>query len=272
MKFRSPSEEPLHVALTTGHTALVTPESVELDPMFHREASARGAIAFDDGAPGAAVSSVPMDRKTAILAALKGMLDGNDPDDFTADGKPNLNKVKAKIARTGGAISSGLNAASRLMNAGAAFAGMAATPSTSATPAPSTAGAGRGAVNPPTVNPAAPLPSQPPAPSTITPGAADSGPAATSSTTAQPRASARDRLMAIANLPPADESAFQPQPIRHSDNDWQTRKNLENARTAASSITNTRQWGGPGAENNPAMQEYRAALATDNALQQAEPA
>ena len=44
MKFRSPTEEPIHVSLVTGHTALVTAEGVELDPMFHREAISKGAI------------------------------------------------------------------------------------------------------------------------------------------------------------------------------------------------------------------------------------
>ncbi len=60
--------------------------------------------------------------------------------------------------------------------------------------------------------------------------------------------------------------------MRHSGNDWQARNDLRNASVSASSIMNTRRWGGRGAENNPAMQEYRAMLATDQALRQAEPA
>ena len=76
------------------------------------------------------------------------------------------------IAKTGGAISSGINAASRLLNVGAATAGTAALPMpASAEPAgqrplpggvtPSTAGAGRGSINPPMADPAKPLPSSP---------------------------------------------------------------------------------------------------------------
>lgn len=95
MKFRSPSEEPIHVALLTGHTALITPEGVELPPIFHKEASARGAIAFDEG-PGSAVLQPAVDRQAAIAAVIKAMLDGSDAEDFTADGKPNLTKVKAR--------------------------------------------------------------------------------------------------------------------------------------------------------------------------------
>ena len=49
MKFRSPSDQPIHIALTTGHTAVVPPDGVELDPMFHKEASARGAVRSNRG-------------------------------------------------------------------------------------------------------------------------------------------------------------------------------------------------------------------------------
>ncbi|MFS4514357.1 hypothetical protein ACMFLR_10875 [Delftia tsuruhatensis] len=60
--------------------------------------------------------------------------------------------------------------------------------------------------------------------------------------------------------------------IRHSGNDWQSRNELRNAEVSASSITNTRRFGGRGAENSPDMQRYRAALGTDAALRQADPA
>ncbi|WP_232533413.1 hypothetical protein [Delftia acidovorans] len=60
--------------------------------------------------------------------------------------------------------------------------------------------------------------------------------------------------------------------IRHSGNDWQSRNDLRNAEVSASSITNTRRFGGRGAENSPDMQRYRAALGTDAALRQADPA
>ncbi|MDP3230717.1 MAG: hypothetical protein Q8N13_22470 [Acidovorax sp.] len=92
-KYRSPSDQPIHVALTTGHTASIPPEGVELDPMFHAEARARGAEAFDDG-----ISTVMSaeQRKAEISAALTSMLDGKAEDDFTAEGKPNLNRLKAR--------------------------------------------------------------------------------------------------------------------------------------------------------------------------------
>lgn len=59
--------------------------------------------------------------------------------------------------------------------------------------------------------------------------------------------------------------------IAHSGNDWASRNALRNAEVSASSIKNTQQWGGRGAENNPAVQTYQAMLATDQMLQQAAP-
>lgn len=94
MKFRSPSDQPIHIALTTGHTAVVPPDGVELDPMFHKEASARGAVAFDENT---STTLSPEDRKSAISLALTAMLDGKVEDDFTADGKPNLRKLKERV-------------------------------------------------------------------------------------------------------------------------------------------------------------------------------
>ena len=73
-----------------------------------------------------------------------------------------------RVASTGGAISRGFNAASTASNnAGRAVLGAsllggaspaAATPATAVAPATSTAGAGRGSINPPLVNPGAPSP------------------------------------------------------------------------------------------------------------------
>lgn len=95
MKFRSPSDQPIFVGLVTGHTALITPEGVVLDPMFHKEASARGAIAFDDGSSPAALAA-SVDRKVEIVSAMTAMLDDKNEDDFTNDGRPDLRKLQAR--------------------------------------------------------------------------------------------------------------------------------------------------------------------------------
>lgn len=67
------------------------------------------------------------------------------------------------IAKTGGAISGGIDAATRLLNAGAGAAAISAIPSSAAAQSSfsSAAGAGRGMVNPPAVDPSASKPTAP---------------------------------------------------------------------------------------------------------------
>ena len=65
--------------------------------MFHKEASARGAVCFDENAHAVALTMTPEVRKAAISAAMKGKLDGANEGDFTADGKPNLVRLKAAV-------------------------------------------------------------------------------------------------------------------------------------------------------------------------------
>lgn len=119
MKFHSPTQDPLHVALTSGHTAVVTYEGVTLDPMFHREAVSRGAIPesmFPGFAGGGAdgrldLGALPQPvvdsftdpnnanvaRAATIRATLTQMMDGSNEGDFNTDGKPNLGRLKARL-------------------------------------------------------------------------------------------------------------------------------------------------------------------------------
>ena len=95
MKLRSPSDQPLHVALTSGHTALITPEGTDVDAMFLREAVVRGAVPLDADTS-SSTQTLILSRQLAVKDALNAMLNGADKDDFTADGKPNLVRLKAK--------------------------------------------------------------------------------------------------------------------------------------------------------------------------------
>lgn len=99
MKFYSPSDEPLQIGLTSGHMAVIPRTGIELDPMFHREAVANGAIPETllgtEGAAGK--SGGVMVRESEIKSAITAMLDGDDEGDFNEDGKPNLNRLKAKL-------------------------------------------------------------------------------------------------------------------------------------------------------------------------------
>ena len=96
LTFRSPTDEPLHIGLTSGHTAVVTPEGNELPSVFHREAIARGALA-GDAAPVLEGDGAPFDRKQVIANAINGMMDGDNDGDFNDDGKPNLKRLNALI-------------------------------------------------------------------------------------------------------------------------------------------------------------------------------
>ncbi|MDN5503426.1 MAG: hypothetical protein L0H10_06345 [Comamonas sp.] len=59
--------------------------------------------------------------------------------------------------------------------------------------------------------------------------------------------------------------------VAHSDNDWAARQRLKNLETSASSIMNTQRWGGKGAANNPAAQNFLDASRADLAAQGKEP-
>lgn len=93
-RFRSPTDTPLHVALTSGHTAVIPPEGIELAPVFHREAIARGAV-LTAGETEEDHTQV-FNRQLVIRDAIGAMIAGKDKDDFTGDGKPNLVRLKAK--------------------------------------------------------------------------------------------------------------------------------------------------------------------------------
>lgn len=97
MKFHSPTDQPLHVALTTGHTCVIPPKGVELETRFHKEALARGAVPGSLVGEEKTAENPGFDKNAVIAAAMKAMLDGNDEDDFTNDGKPDMRKLKARV-------------------------------------------------------------------------------------------------------------------------------------------------------------------------------
>ncbi|KZK31528.1 hypothetical protein A4F85_01975 [Delftia sp. GW456-R20] len=210
------------------------------------------------------------------------------------------------VGRTGGAISgainSGTNAARGLavgagIGGGAAAASAPAAASTMASPAPSTAPASSVATpqaTPPTGSTMGPPSSA--APQEIQPGIfrqgnsfADSAQGAALGNEPRGLPSRRNDAAgenlasqyAARGFTPGQRTeveqprlgfpGFRTPTIAHSGNDWQARNDLRNAEVSASSITNTRRFGGRGAENSPDMQRYRAMLGTDAALRQAQP-
>ncbi len=98
MKFHSPTGQPMQISLVSGHTIVITPEGNEVPAMFRREAIARGAVAEVEGDAGSAPApKAQFDRGQIVADALNAMLDGGAEGDFTADGKPNLTKINARV-------------------------------------------------------------------------------------------------------------------------------------------------------------------------------
>lgn len=137
----------------------------------------------------------------------------------------------------------------------------------------STAGAGRGSVNPTAVVPAnvtttAPVTAEETAQTAAVPTQAAAEPAAAPQTT-------NPNQVAAGFVPggaPAAISQVVAPTVRNSTNDWAARKALENAATAASSITaNGGRFDQGGRGDSPEVAAYKAALANDFALQQAQP-
>lgn len=94
MKFFAPTEQPIHVALTSGHTAVVTQDGTELPKAFHLAAIERGAHA--EGGDNE-LRAVQMTRELTIREALVAARDSNSPDAFNKDGTPDLRKLIAKL-------------------------------------------------------------------------------------------------------------------------------------------------------------------------------
>lgn len=96
MKFRSPTELDLHVALTSGHTLVIGADDAgtEVPNTFQREAIARGAVLVDGGT--SEVRTQILSRQLELQEVLKQMIAEGDKANFTADGKPNLMKLKTK--------------------------------------------------------------------------------------------------------------------------------------------------------------------------------
>jgi hypothetical protein len=168
-----------------------------------------------------------------------------------------------------------------------------------AAPAATVAGGARGVVNPPAVDPSAAPAAPSAAPSSsaaIAPGVYRNAPGQYSDTptgtalpggiTAQPstqnmaasdslapKSSSTPAMPVAAGFPGANGSRGVTAPtVRNSTNDWQARNNLRNLEVSASSITNNGgRWDKSGKGDSAAMAAYKAALATDQALQQAQP-
>ena len=102
MKFKSPSEKVIFLALTNGHTCAIGPELVEVPERFHRMAVAEGAIPEGMDHLIAPKDAQEASRKELVKAGIKTMLEANKEGDFGSDGKPTVARLSAAVGFTVG--------------------------------------------------------------------------------------------------------------------------------------------------------------------------
>ncbi|OGA63070.1 MAG: hypothetical protein A2710_26595 [Burkholderiales bacterium RIFCSPHIGHO2_01_FULL_64_960] len=160
---------PATAATTTSPSPAATPSiSQSLDQRVGQIPTGGQTAPKADGSQNSFANTETGRNLSNIASALPGSLGGAIP----------------AVAKTGGAISSGIDAATRLLNAGAGAAAISAIPSSAAAQSPTSsgAGAGRGMTNPPAVDPSAPSPMAPAAAAAAS-APSSTGPATTSDVT-----------------------------------------------------------------------------------------
>ncbi|GAA5785664.1 hypothetical protein [Chitiniphilus shinanonensis] len=91
-----PGSEPLRLALTTGHIAVITDQFEPLHERFHAEAYGLGCISEDmldvlkQLSPEAPAGGQPPARDRLIADALSALIERGNPDDFTGQGLPRV--------------------------------------------------------------------------------------------------------------------------------------------------------------------------------------
>ena len=107
MKFRSPNETPIRVALTSGHAAVIGHEWRELPEIFHRDALAQGAQCdathIDNPEPpsingGEQANGGQPSEDDAYREAILLMIERDEEGDFVAStGLPNLKALEKLV-------------------------------------------------------------------------------------------------------------------------------------------------------------------------------
>lgn len=99
MKFKAPSNEDVMVALTSGHTCVVTPKGSTVEPRFRKEAIARGCVPVGLGTEEASEAKEKT-KSELIQDGINKMLEGDDEGAFTNDGKPDAKKLSQVVGFT----------------------------------------------------------------------------------------------------------------------------------------------------------------------------
>ena len=96
MKFHSPTEVPIHIALTSGHTCVIGTQPVEVEKRFHRLAVAEGAIPEGMTAAQMDPDAPPDATKPGLIqAAIRKMVTAADAKFFNSDGRPDVRHLSA---------------------------------------------------------------------------------------------------------------------------------------------------------------------------------
>jgi hypothetical protein len=99
MKFKAPGNEPVMVALLSGHTCTIPPEGTVVEPRFRKEAIARGCVPMGIGEEPAEPKAAPT-RFALICSGIEKLIEGNDDSAFTNDGKPDVRKLSEVVGMT----------------------------------------------------------------------------------------------------------------------------------------------------------------------------
>lgn len=99
MKFLPPENQPVQIALTSGHIAIVEPEGTDIPKIFHKQAIALGCL--PEGVEReASADAKPFDKSSAIIEAMYAMVDDADESEFTGDGKPDVRALSKRVGFT----------------------------------------------------------------------------------------------------------------------------------------------------------------------------
>lgn len=100
LKFQSPTNEPVHISLTSGHATIVGVEPTEIDVMFHREAIALGCVTVSGKTKTSAKkpdATPEFDRAAVIRDVMIAMISDGNEDDFTKNsGIPKIDVVRQR--------------------------------------------------------------------------------------------------------------------------------------------------------------------------------
>lgn len=99
MRFSSPTETPIVLGLTSGHTCVIGPDLVDVPPRFHRLAVAEGAVpeGMDKQAPVLNVERTPTEL---VLDAVRKLVERAEPTDFGNDGRPKAPAISKLVGFT----------------------------------------------------------------------------------------------------------------------------------------------------------------------------